>query len=118
MFDPRNPEHFAMLLLVHLASADGSLLPAEEDVILKEGLNLFESYDVVALFESTREHWKSLGMVNAMAEIDDDLPLLGSLNEAQRNKLYSLIFDVINADGRVREEETTFLKKIKFHLLS
>ena len=118
MFDPRNPEHFAMLLLVHLASADGSLLPAEEDVILKEGKDLFNSYDVAPLFESTREYWKRLGTVNAMAEIDDSLQLLGSLKEAQRNKLYSLLFDVINADGRVREEETTFLKKVKFHLLS
>ncbi|MBS1543272.1 MAG: TerB family tellurite resistance protein [Bacteroidetes bacterium] len=118
MFDPRNPEHFAMLLLVHLASADGSLHPAEEDVILKEGTSLFNSHDVASLLASTREHWTRLGMVNAMAEIDENLLLLGSLNEAQRNRLYSLLFDVINADGRVREEETTFLKKVKFHLLS
>ena len=118
MFDPRNPEHFAMLLLVHLASVDGSLHPAEEDVILNEGKGLFKSYDVSTLLQSTREHWSRLGMANAIAKIDDDLQLLRSLNEAQRNRLYSLLFDVINADGRVREEETTLLKKVKFHLLN
>lgn len=114
MIDARNIEDFSLLVLVHLASVDGSIHPTEQDAIVEKVRELFPDMttieDRLALVTETI---KKMGKESSEKMIEENLGQLKILSPGQKQTFYTLLFDIINADGRVNEEETRTLRMLK-----
>ena len=106
---------FVLFLYVHMAHADGDfhetelnmvrekmpkLYHPEEidlDIKLKEAIdeyNSFEKSELNKLFHDTFEHFRNVKF-------------------AQKYKVYTDLYDIIKADGKIVHEETKALKELK-----
>ena len=107
-------EEYALFVLVYLASVDGSIHPTEHDVIHNKIKKLFPQVDLT----EERVHQvggqiKSKGKVLSEKWIEENLHVLASLSPEQKQNLFINLFDMINADGRVQEEETRILRMLR-----
>ncbi len=118
MNELENFEDFSLLLFLHLASVDGSLHPNERDTILEKMKELFpenSSYEEKLLAMETR--YRKLGSGVAEELITSTWQNFSSIDPSMKYKLYAGLFDIINSDSRVNEEETRFLKVLKTWLM-
>lgn len=119
MIDARNIEDFSLLVLVHMASVDGTIHPTEQDAIVEKVRELFPHLktieDRLALISQAI---KKMGKESSEKMIEENLDQLHTLSSGQKKTFYALLFDVINADGRVNEEETRTLRMLKSFFLT
>ncbi|MBX2947613.1 MAG: TerB family tellurite resistance protein [Cyclobacteriaceae bacterium] len=110
----KNFADFVLFLYIYMAHADGEFHEAEREVIkekmkrlypedvdfnkkLNEELNLFDDFDknqLKTLFRDTFNHFSSIKF-------------------PQKYKVFTDMYDIINADGKVDESETKALNALK-----
>ena len=118
MIDLNKLEDFVRLIFLHLACVDGSLHPNERETIIEKMLELFpdqpgQEEKLIAL----ETEYKKIGYAAAEELITDQWPKYAALGPELKQKLYVNLFDIINSDARVNEEETRVLRILKTWLL-
>ena len=107
-------EDFSLFVLVYLASVDGSIHPTEEDIIHNKIKKLFPHLEITE--EKVLQAGnliKSKGKDLSEKWIKENLRTLSSLTAEQKQNLFVNLFDIINADGHVKEEETRILRMLR-----
>lgn len=112
-------EDFTLLLFIHLARIDGSMHPNEKDVILESMNELFpkETSWTERFAEMDREY-NALGNVNASELLNENLDKFHHTDPGVKAKVLVVLYDIINANGRVSEEEIQALQDFKGWLTS
>ena len=112
-------QDFTLFMFVHIASVDGSLHPNEREAIIEKMNELFPGEapyeEKLGALES---QYKKLGFAAAEDLLTETWPIFSSMNQEMKTKLYKDLFDIINSDARVNEEETRALKIFKPWLTS
>jgi len=112
-------EEFTLLLFFHMAHVDGSLHPNERDTILERMKVLFpEDNTLEAKLTKMESSYPSIGDDGAQDLLKDSLKKFPDVAQAKRLEIYSSLFDIINANGRVNLEETNTLQVFKNWLVS
>ncbi|HRI78828.1 MAG TPA: hypothetical protein PLR06_04765 [Cyclobacteriaceae bacterium] len=118
MSDLNNLEDFVRLTFLHLACVDGSLHPNERDTIIEKMTEFFPEVtgheEKLAAAES---EYKKLGNTAVEELLTHSWWQHASLDPALKQKLFANLFDIINSDARVNEEETRVLRIMKKWLL-
>lgn len=107
-------EELFLFIAVYVASADGSIHTTELDTIHAKANELFpqiESLDQMIL--SAEASILRTGREAAEKHIEGNLETLSRLHPAQKASLLQFLFDVLNADGRVNEEEIRIIRKLR-----
>ena len=114
MNELENFEDFTLFLLLHMGHVDGSLHPNEKDTILERMRELFPGYALLneKLVEMELRYGK-LGYTRAEELLKLSLPKFSDIDPIKKKEIYAALFDIINANGRVNEEETNTLKVFK-----
>jgi uncharacterized tellurite resistance protein B-like protein len=109
-----NFQDFVLFLYVHIALADTFQRASEEDVILSKMGALFPTEkDLKKKLEDTVVHYKSLVPEQISEIIRDTFKHFDQVKFAEKYKVYTDLYDVINADGKVDEAEKMALDALK-----
>jgi uncharacterized tellurite resistance protein B-like protein len=109
-----NFQDFVLFLYIHMALADHYLHPSEETVILDKMSRLFPTEaDPKKKFDDAVKHYESLSHEKVMEVIRDTFRHFDQVKFAQKYKVYTDMYDVINADGKVEEAEKIALDALK-----
>lgn len=105
---------FSLFLYLHIAHADGNLHQQEEAVVREKISRLFGSEtDIDKKFADALDQYNSVRK--------EDLPLLirstfrhfKEVEFAAKYKVFTELFDIINADGRVDFSETSVISQMR-----
>jgi uncharacterized tellurite resistance protein B-like protein len=109
-----NFEEFALFLYVHMAHTDGSLHPSEEGMILNKISKLFpEEQNARAKLDEVILKYNELEQEEVLETIRASFNYFYDVTFAQKYKVYTDMYDVINADGKVDEAEKKALDALK-----
>jgi uncharacterized tellurite resistance protein B-like protein len=109
-----NFEEFALFLYIHMAHADGSLHPSEESMILNKISKLFpEEGNARAKLDEAIAKYNGLDQEKILETIRASFKYFYDVTFAQKYKVYTDMYDVINADGKVAEAEKKALDALK-----
>ncbi len=109
-----NFQDFVLFLYVHMASADSQLAGLEEEVILGKMKKLFPNeQDLKKKFEHAVAEYRSYNHDQVMDIVRSTFKAHSEIKFAQKYKVYTDMFDIINADGRVEESERAALDALK-----
>ncbi len=112
-------EDYILFLFLHLASVDGSLHPNERETILEKMNELFpENSQVEEKLNTLDAEYRKLGPATVEELLTESWPTFSPMAQELKNKIYVDLFDIINSDARVNEEETRVLKIFKPWLTS
>ena len=107
-------QDFVLFLYIHMALADQYLHPAEESVILEKMSKIFPSEEnPKKKFDAAVLYYESLSHEEAMQIIRDTFKHFDQVKFAHKYKVYTDMYDVINADGKVEEAEKIALEALK-----
>ncbi len=107
-------QDFVLFLYVHMASVDQSIHPTEEQVILDKISKLFPTEgNPKKKFDLAVAEYKALDPAMIMTVIQDSFKFFDKVKFSTKYKVYTEMYDIINADGRVDESETVALDKLK-----
>jgi len=110
----RQFQDFILFLYVHMAVADGSIHSSEEQVILKKMAKLFpDDSDLKRKFDMAVIEYRSLDPVMTMNVIRESFQFFDKVTFAQKYKVYTDMYDIVNADGKVEESEKHALDGLK-----
>jgi len=105
---------FVLFLYVHMALSDGSLHPNEEVVILDRLTKLFpQEGDPKKKFDEAIAAYQHFDMTNLKEFIHYSFKHFNQVKFAQRYKIYSDMYDIMHADGKVAEAEQVALNTLK-----
>jgi len=97
---------FVLFLYVHMANCDGSMHENEELVILDKMTKLFtdETDPKKKLHDATIEYKKvNPALINTI--IRDSFKFFDQVKFSYKYRIYTDMYDIVNADGRVDESE-------------
>jgi len=105
---------FVLFLYIHMALADGTLHQQEERVILDKLTRLFPlEGNPKKKFDEAVASYKSFDK-SAMDEfIHRSFKHFNHIKFAHRYKVYTDMYDIIHADGKVDETETVAINTLK-----
>ncbi|NOT73283.1 MAG: TerB family tellurite resistance protein [Cyclobacteriaceae bacterium] len=107
-------EEFTLLLFFHMAHTDGSLHPNERDTILERMKALFPGDESInGKLLAMESQYSKLGDVRAEALLKASFPKFSGVDSEKKKEIYSALFDIINANGRINAEETKALHLFK-----
>jgi uncharacterized tellurite resistance protein B-like protein len=107
-------QDFILFLYVHMAMSDGSLHSSEEQVILDKMAKLFsEGTDYKKKLELAIMEYRSLDPAMMMNVIRESFRFFDKITFAQKYKVYTDMYDIVNADGKVEEAEKHALDGLK-----
>ncbi len=107
-------QDFVLFLYIHMALADKYLHPSEESVILDKMSRLFPTEaDPKKKFDEAVKQYESLSYEAAIETIRTSFKHFDQIKFAQKYKVYTDMYDVINADGKVEEAEKIALDSLK-----
>lgn len=114
MYPQKSLEELSLFIVLYMAFVDGVVHPTELEAIHSKAKELFPqvgSLDetMLAVSGSIRK----MGKEAAEKYIEDNMGSLSHLLPAQRSALLQILLDVINADGRVDEQETRTFRKLR-----
>ena len=119
MSDLSSLENFVRFIFLHLACVDGSLHPNERETILEKITDFFPGAGgQEEKLEVAEAEYLKLGYAAVEELLTENWPKHASLDPALKQKLFANLFDIINSDARVNEEETRVLRMLKGWLLS
>ena len=119
MNELENLEDFTLFLLLHMGHVDGSLHPNEKDTILEGMKEIFPNHSTLnEKFVELDAIYKKLGHGRAEDLLKFSLPRFTNIDPVKKKEIYAALFDIINANGRVNEEETQTLQVFKGWLTS
>ncbi|NOS91078.1 MAG: TerB family tellurite resistance protein [Cyclobacteriaceae bacterium] len=105
---------FVLFLYVHMAFADESMHGSEEEVILTKMTKLFPGEtDLKAKFEEAAAAYKKLDRQTVMTIIKETFKHFDQVKFAQKYKIYTDMYDIVNADGKIEESEKHALENLK-----
>jgi uncharacterized tellurite resistance protein B-like protein len=107
-------EGFTLFLLLHMGRVDGSLHPNERDTIVEKMNELFpaEPFDESAL-EEMEQQYAQLKYGAADSLLQEGMKRFSGEDPIKRKEIYAALFDIINANGRVNQEEKQTLQIFK-----
>lgn len=109
-----NFSDFVLFLYIHMALADKYLHQSEEEVILAKMTKLFPTEgDRKKKYDAAVTEYKSLSHEKVIAIISETFKHFSSVTFSQKYKVYTDMYDVINADGKVEEAEKVALEALK-----
>jgi uncharacterized tellurite resistance protein B-like protein len=105
---------FVLFLYVHMAHADGELHDTEKNVVLEKMSKLFpgesehaKRFDQAVVEYHKYDHKKVMDIIRSSFSEYSDIKF------SQKYKVYSDMYDIANADGKVVESETKALEDLK-----
>jgi uncharacterized tellurite resistance protein B-like protein len=105
---------FVLFLYVHMAYADGQYHPMEHSVIVDKVRKLFpDAADAAAIAKKAEEAYRSIDQSKVQAIIRDSFQEFNTVKFSQKYKIYTDMYDIIHADGKVDESETAALNELK-----
>lgn len=105
---------FVLFLYIHMAHADGVYHPAERDLIAERVPKLFPNEtDVTGKLARAEKQYLAVDKANIDAIIKDTFKHFSSIKFAQKYKVYTDMYEIIHADGKVEESETKALNYLK-----
>ncbi len=109
-----NFQDFVLFLYIHMALADNFLHPSEEEVILAKMAKLFPAEaNPKKKFDEAVVYYKTLNAEQAMSVIQSTFKHFDQIKFAQKYKVYTDMYDVVNADGKIEEAEKIALDALK-----
>ena len=107
-------QDFVLFLYVHMAFCDGSMHENEEIVVLNKMTKLFPTEgDPKKKLLSAIAEYKSIEPASVNDVIRDSFKFFDQIKFAQKYKIYTDMYDIVNADGRVEESERVALDALK-----
>ncbi len=105
---------FVLFLFIHMAHADGEYHPSEEKAIMEKLRKLFptESDPRKKLKEAVAEY-TSIDKHDIKTLIQDTFHQFSHVKFSQKYKVYTDMFDIVHADGKLHEAEERALKQLK-----
>jgi len=105
---------FVLFLYIHMAHADGAYHPSEREVIADRIPKLFpEEKDVLGRLARAEKQYTATDKAQIETIIKDTFKHFNSVRFAQKYKVYTDMYDIIHADGKVEESETRALNQLK-----
>ncbi len=105
---------FVLFLYIHMAHADSDFHATEQQVILKKMTRLFpEETALEQKLEKANEEYELLSPERIPGVIRETFALYKDVKFAQKYKVYTDMYDIINADGKIDESETEALNELK-----
>jgi uncharacterized tellurite resistance protein B-like protein len=105
---------FVLFLYVHMAYADGEYHPMEHDVIVGKVHKLFPAEtNAQELVGKAEQEYRTTDRSKVGVIIRDSFRHFNSVKFAQKYKIYTDMYDIIHADGKVDESETAALNELK-----
>lgn len=105
---------FVLFLYVHMAYADGEYHPFEQKVILEKVPKLFPTEtDVQKILDQAEQDYLDTKRSEINNIIRDTFKHFNTVKFAQKYKIYTDMYDIIHADGKVEESETVALNELK-----
>ncbi|HRK54456.1 MAG TPA: TerB family tellurite resistance protein [Cyclobacteriaceae bacterium] len=105
---------FVLFLYIHMAHADGEYHPSEEEAILNKIPKLYPTEgDPVAKLKSALAAYKKLKSDDIKGIIHDSFPHFEHIKFSQKYKVYTDMFDIVHADGKVHDAEQRALAELK-----
>ena len=105
---------FVLFLYVHMALSDGYLHPNEEIVILDKLTKLFpQEGDPKRKFDEALASYNTFDLSILNEFIQHSFKHFNQVKFAQRYKIYTDMYDIMHADGKVDQAETEALNTLK-----
>jgi uncharacterized tellurite resistance protein B-like protein len=105
---------FVLFLYVHMAHADGEFHTDEKKVILQKIPKLFpQESNPANLLEKVATEYSSISQNEIPVIIKQTFKHFKEVKFAAKYKVYTDMYDIINADGKVDESETRALNELK-----
>jgi uncharacterized tellurite resistance protein B-like protein len=105
---------FVLFLYVHMAYADGEYHPKEHEVIIGKVPKLFPSEtNPASLVVQAEEQYRGTDKSKVGLIIRESFRHFSSVKFSQKYKIYTDMYDIIHADGKVDESETMALNELK-----
>lgn len=105
---------FVLFLYIHMAHADGEYHPSEVEAIKEKLPKLFPNErDIDSRYESGLKKYKGVKPDDIKALIHDTFFHFDHVKFSQKYKIYTDMFDIVHADGKVHEAEERALRELK-----
>jgi len=105
---------FVLFLYVHMAYADGEYHSDEEKAILDKIPKLFpKEGDPKGKLDAAVAAYKKVDSASFKNIIHDTFKHFDQVKFSQKYKVYTDMFDIVHADGKVHEAEERALKELK-----
>jgi len=105
---------FVLFLYVHMAHADGEYHQLEHQVIVDKARKLFPAASSVDdMVTAAVRDYKSIDHSKVQTVIRESFQHFSSVKFSQKYKVYTDMYDIINADGKVDESESAALNELK-----
>jgi uncharacterized tellurite resistance protein B-like protein len=110
----QNFADFVLFLYVHMAYADGEYHPKEHEVIVGKVPKLFPAeQNADALVAKAEVNYRTTDKTQVGTIIRETFRHFSSVKFSQKYKIYTDMYDIIHADGKVDESETAALNELK-----
>ena len=105
---------FVLFLYVHMSHVDNDYDPTEMKVIKEKMKRIFppDTDMEKKLYHALREY-NAFEQSNVATLIKDSFAHFSNVKFSQKYKVYTDMYDIINADGKVDESETKALEALK-----
>jgi uncharacterized tellurite resistance protein B-like protein len=105
---------FVLFLYVHMSHVDNDYHPTELKLIKEKMARLFpEGTDMERTLYNTIRAYNNFDKSQIPDLIKDSFQHFSQVEFAQKDKIYTDIYDIINADGKVDASETSTLKALR-----
>lgn len=105
---------FVLFLFVHMAHADGDYHPSEEKAIMEKLHKLFPTEpDPVKKLKNAVAEYATIDKNDIKTLIHDTFHQFNHVKFSQKYKVYTDMFDIVHADGKLHEAEERALKQLK-----
>ena len=109
-----NFQDFVLFLYLHMAHADGSMHQQEESIVREKMKRLFpEGEDLDAHFNRVLEQYRNSPKEQIPVIIRDSFDHFNSVTFSAKYRVYTDMYDIINADGRVDQYEKNALDQLR-----
>lgn len=109
-------EEFLLFLLIHIANADHMFKLDEAIVILAKMEDLFDTTDgvdkLLGIFMQMQDEYDSLSNEEIIKVIQSNFQKF-DIQEEMADRLFNELYEVVNADGHIHENETKAIERIK-----
>ena len=110
----KNFADFVLFLYIYMAHADSDLHEAERDVIKEKMKKLYpEDTDFNKKFNEQLNLYDDFDKNQLKTLFKDTFGHFSSIKFPQKYKVFTDMYDIINADGKVDESETKALNALK-----
>lgn len=105
---------FVLFLYVHMAHADGDFHATEKGVVLEKMAKIFpRESNYERKFNDAVTQYRSIDHGQITSIIRDTFKHFDQVKFQQKYKVYTDMYDIINADGKIDESETKALDELK-----